>query len=113
MRAKAASGRPRLVLAFAEREVALGEGENVIGRDEGLAVSIDSPGVSRRHARITVRCDEASLEDLGSKNGTFVGDRRLDARMPLRDGDFIRLGKVCLVFQRLITGTSTDSVVET
>ncbi|HEX6739786.1 MAG TPA: FHA domain-containing protein, partial [Vicinamibacteria bacterium] len=94
-----AAGRPRLVLD--EREIALGDGENVIGRDEGLAVRIDSPGVSRRHARIVVRGDEASLEDLGSKNGTFVGEQRLEAPRLLADGDVISLGRhLRLVFAR-------------
>jgi DNA-binding winged helix-turn-helix (wHTH) protein len=89
--APAGAGRPCLVLA--EREIALLDGENVIGRDEGLAVRIDSPGVSRRHARIVVHGEEASLEDLGSKNGTFVGEERLQAPRLLAHGDVISLGR--------------------
>jgi DNA-binding winged helix-turn-helix (wHTH) protein len=84
-------GQPRLV--FADREVALGEGENVIGRDAGLAVRIDSPGVSRRHARIVVDRGAAALEDLGSKNGTFVGDQRVAAARALDEGDVVHLGR--------------------
>ena len=61
----------RLVLQ--DREVALRPGENLLGRvDDGVAW-IESPTVSRRHARILVEEDRAILEDLGSKNGTFVG----------------------------------------
>ena len=56
------------------RVIPLVEGENVLGRDEGVTVRIDVPGVSRRHACIRVAGDEATIEDLGSKNGTYVGD---------------------------------------
>ena len=48
----------------------LGEGEHVLGRDADAAVALDSPSVSRRHARIVVTASLATLEDLGSKNGT-------------------------------------------
>ena len=58
---------------------ALQDGVNVIGRDPDAAVWVDAPGVSRRHAQIVLENRTASLEDLGSKNGT-VGDRpALDA----------------------------------
>lgn len=52
------------------------EGENVLGRDEADVLEIESPTVSRRHARIVLG-DTATVEDLGSKNGTFVGNRRI------------------------------------
>jgi DNA-binding winged helix-turn-helix (wHTH) protein len=100
--ASAAEGRARILIAGGEgqrdREVALGEGEHVIGRDAGLAVTLDSPGVSRRHARIVVRGEEARLEDLGSKNGTFVGEERLAAAHLLEEGDVVHLGR----HQRLV-----------
>jgi pSer/pThr/pTyr-binding forkhead associated (FHA) protein len=78
----------------------LREGENVLGRDEGLSVSLDEPSVSRRHARITVAGQLAFLEDLGSRNGTFVRGNRVDGPVPIEDGDAIRLGWARLVFCR-------------
>src|SRR5437868_866955 len=51
------------------RLVPLGHGVNVLGRDADLAVCIDSPTGSRRHARIVITGDAAGLEDLGSKSG--------------------------------------------
>ena len=75
-------------------------GENVLGRSEEATVRIDAPGVSRRHARIVVTEDRATIEDLASKNGTFVGEPRLDRPTPLHDGDRIRLGRQLLVFRR-------------
>jgi len=105
-------GEAPCILIRDEQEIALKEGENILGRDPAADVAVEDASVSRHHARIVVQGVSVHIEDLGSKNGTFVGDRRLDAGMPLRDGDAIRLGKVCLVFHRLLTGASTESVVE-
>jgi pSer/pThr/pTyr-binding forkhead associated (FHA) protein len=64
-----------------------------IGR-EGCDVNLADPEVSRRHA--TVRTDErpggAAIADLGSRNGTWVNDRRIDEPTPLHAGDVVRLG---------------------
>jgi len=75
-------------------------GEHVLGRSEGAQVRLDAPGVSRRHARIVVTSEEATIEDLASKNGTFVGERRLEGPSALQDGDRVRLGSQLLVFRR-------------
>ena len=91
----------RLRLFLEDREIALREGENVLGRvDEGI-IWFESPTVSRRHARILVAGAAATLEDLGSKNGTFLGGRRLDSPSPVSDGDEIRLGRVRMTFRVL------------
>ena len=82
----------RLVLE--DREVALRQGENVLGRVEDGVAWIESPTVSRRHARILIEGGQAILEDLASKNGTFLRGQRISAPTPLRDGDAIRLGRV-------------------
>ena len=82
----------RLVLE--DHEVALRQGENVLGRVEEGAAWIESPTVSRRHARILIEGGQAILEDLASKNGTFLRGQRISAPTPLRDGDVIRLGRV-------------------
>ncbi|HUP48691.1 MAG TPA: FHA domain-containing protein [Thermoanaerobaculia bacterium] len=77
----------------------LAAGVNVIGRDDDCAVIIDFTGVSRRHARITVGEARITLEDLGSKNGTFVNDVRVAGEVELRDRDRIRLGGLPLTFR--------------
>jgi DNA-binding winged helix-turn-helix (wHTH) protein len=84
------------------RRVPLRPGENILGRDDG-GIRIDSPTVSRRHARISISGGEALLEDLGSKNGTFLrGVRVLTAAVRLTDGDEVRTGSV--VFRFRMTG---------
>jgi DNA-binding winged helix-turn-helix (wHTH) protein len=82
----------RLVLD--DREVTLRPGENLLGRVEDGVVWIESPTVSRRHARIIVDGGRVILEDLASKNGTFLRGQRISAPTPLVDGDVIRLGRV-------------------
>jgi DNA-binding winged helix-turn-helix (wHTH) protein len=84
-----------------DREVLLEAGENVIGRDVTAKVRIDSSDVSRRHARIVVDGESASIEDLGSKNGTSVWGRPITAPTPLRDGDRIGVCGVLLIFRHL------------
>lgn len=78
----------------------LPDGEHVLGRDSDLRLFVDAATVSRRHARLVVRGADATLEDLQSKNGTFVGDRRVLGSVPLADGDRIRLGSFVLTFRR-------------
>jgi pSer/pThr/pTyr-binding forkhead associated (FHA) protein len=70
-------------------------------------VYVDSSKVSRRHARILVTGNRAVLEDLGSKNGTYVRGRRIDAPTPLKDGDEIRVGSAGIVFHVFSGRTST------
>ena len=61
----------KLCVVLANRELVLMNGANVIGRDPDATIQIDARGVSRHHARILVSGDEATIEDLGSKNGTL------------------------------------------
>jgi DNA-binding winged helix-turn-helix (wHTH) protein len=98
-------------LLWGEHEVLLEEGENVLGRDPGTRGSIPDASISRRHARITVRGDAATLEDLDSKNGTWVGENRVVGPTPLSDGDTIRLGLVHLVFRAPPGSLSTTKTV--
>ena len=100
----------RMYLASADRQFPLTEGEVVIGRARDAAVRIDSGGVSRRHARILVQGAEARVEDLGSKNGTFVAGEQLSGARLLQDGDEIRVGPVALTFRVAVTTAVTDTV---
>ena len=85
-------------LLWGTDEIGLGEGDNFIGRAADCVVRIDSSKVSRHHARIRVARGEATLEDLGSKNGTFLRGKRIAAATVLIQGDEIRIGPVMLVF---------------
>jgi Transcriptional regulatory protein, C terminal/FHA domain len=93
------TGAPRVI--WGRRVTPLVEGENVLGRDENATVRIDVPGVSRRHARIDVRGNHATIQDLGSKNGTFLVEQEAPVTAPvlLLDGAAFRLGRIQLVFR--------------
>jgi hypothetical protein len=91
------------------RDVTLQEGEHVVGRDPDAEIFLDHPGISRRHALIRISRGEASIEDLGSKNGTFVEDQRVDGIRTVHDGDLIRVGSVRLTIRRLMAPRSTET----
>jgi DNA-binding winged helix-turn-helix (wHTH) protein len=99
-------------ILHARKRTALEPGETVIGRDPGAGLFIDDPSVSRRHARIVVTSESATLEDLGSKNGTYLGDRRVEAPVPLDDGARIRIGTVPLTFRMFSLPYSTQTAVD-
>jgi DNA-binding winged helix-turn-helix (wHTH) protein len=93
------TSRPAPRVVWVRRVFPLAEGDNVVGRDEDLSLRIDAPGISRRHAVIRVRAGEATIEDLGSKNGTYVRGGRLVGPVALQDGDIFVLGEVALSFR--------------
>jgi hypothetical protein len=97
-------------LIWGDRAIALREGENLIGREPDVAVWIDVYSVSRRHARIVVSGDQATLEDLGSKNGTFLKGEAVTRPAALSDGDRLRIGTVEMTVRRYAGAVSTQSV---
>ena len=98
-RARVVSEGRRPFLIHRHRRTALPAGESILGRGEDSLIPIESPSVSRRHARVLITSDEAQLQDLDSKNGTFVRGRKIQETTPLFDGDEIRLGTVRLQFR--------------
>jgi DNA-binding winged helix-turn-helix (wHTH) protein len=88
----------------------LSPGTHVVGRDKTSAVYLDSPSVSREHARVTVSASAASIEDLNSKNGTRVNGKEILGVTRLEDGDQIQMGLITLTF-RTNQGTSTETIV--
>jgi DNA-binding winged helix-turn-helix (wHTH) protein len=100
--ARSGSGRAtRLRLFLDDREIALREGENLLGRMDEGAAWLESPTVSRRHARIVVEGGKATLEDLGSKNGTFLRGEKITSPRLLADRDEILLGRIHMTFRVL------------
>jgi pSer/pThr/pTyr-binding forkhead associated (FHA) protein len=70
----------------------------LIGRDAECEVRLTDNSVSRRHAQILATGQGYAIEDLSSKNGTFVEQVKLNERAALRDGDLLRAGQVSLQF---------------
>ena len=103
-------GEVSFLVKWVNGRVTLDEGAHVLGRDPDVEIFLNSPGVSRRHALITISADRATIEDLGSKNGTFVGDQRVDGSRSLGDGDIIGVGSVKLTVKVLQTPSSTETI---
>ena len=67
----------------------------IVGRADDCDIKIDHPQVSRHHTRLTVQLDGILIEDLGSKNGTFVNGRRVSGYL-LQEGDILGIGPLTL-----------------
>jgi DNA-binding winged helix-turn-helix (wHTH) protein len=94
-------------LVAAGRHIPLIEGENIIGRDLEVNVHLDYATVSRRHARLSVGSTGATLEDLGSKNGTLFDGRPVTEPKLLRHGDRFVCGQILLTYHELRSGQAT------
>jgi DNA-binding winged helix-turn-helix (wHTH) protein len=85
------------------------QGSTVIGRTEDADIHIDKTEVSRCHAMITVQGTTAIIEDLGSKNGTFVNGHQVAGPTPLANGDEIWIGRSVARMRFLIEGEATKT----
>jgi hypothetical protein len=99
----AANLDPRLVVESsptlaAGREIALGGGLT-IGRSEAADISISDQFVSHMHAQVTRRGAYHFVVDLGSTNGTFLNDRRIESDAQLKVHDSLRIGQSILRYE--------------
>ena len=90
--------------------VPLRAGETVLGREGDGVVPLPSPSVSRRHAALTLEGPAARLSDLGSKNGTFVDEVKVDQPIVLRDGARLRFGTLEVTYRSAAQTSPTDTV---
>ncbi len=111
-------GRPFLVYRDgdgAQRIVTVEEGTVAlwVGRGDSADLRLDwDEEVSALHAQIEVVRDECTLLDDGlSRNGSFVGEQRVDGRRRLRDGDTLRFGRTAVLFRRPGEGAPEATVV--
>ena len=106
---KTDAGRSYRVIV-GDREITLPVGQHILGRSNEAAIFVDSIGVSRQHARISIGADGARLEDLGSKNGTKLNGQPVETPTTLFDGALIVLGTTALKFRIFETPDSTETV---
>jgi pSer/pThr/pTyr-binding forkhead associated (FHA) protein len=78
----------------------LGRRINVIGRAENLPMQILDDMVSRKHLRIRYNeeTSEHTAEDMNSKHGVLVNNRKITEPVALKEGDEIRIGQTTLMF---------------
>ncbi len=101
---------PSYSIAYGRQEFLLAPGANVIGRDPDVQIYIDHASVSRRHASIVIDAHRVTMEDLNSRNGTFVNGQRISGPTQISDGAIIGLGPIVLRFVVLTAPASTQPV---
>ncbi len=79
-------------------EFALDRDAHEVGRDEDVAIRVDEPLVSRRHASIQKRGEGWVVVDLGSTNFTRVNGQRVRRERELEHGDELSFGRARFVF---------------
>ncbi len=104
------AGQPSFSVLLGDDEIPLRSGENGIGRDPRGVVVINVPEVSRNHARLVLAGSRLTLEDLDSKNGTFVGTQRVNGPVEVSDGDEILIGTIKLRLVRVDPMRTTATV---
>ena len=106
----AGASAPAGWLVSPNAQIPLATGPHVLGREGPGVIGLQSTAISRRHARIVIDEHGARVEDLGSKNGTYVNDRRVERLTPVTDGDQVRFASLLFTFRLAQPGGSTDTM---
>jgi pSer/pThr/pTyr-binding forkhead associated (FHA) protein len=93
------------------RLIRLIAGETVLGRSEEVAGKLRDPSASQRHAKVLLHDNGYVLVDLGSTNGTFLNEERLEGPVLLTHGDNVRIGKTVLRFLAKRRGARPNETV--
>jgi two-component system cell cycle response regulator len=76
----------------------LNPGETVVGRNPDCAIPLDFSGISRRHFTVEVSEAGATVSDLGSANGTYLNNQKLESPTLLKRGDVIKIGSIAMKY---------------
>jgi pSer/pThr/pTyr-binding forkhead associated (FHA) protein len=76
----------------ARKDITLSPGRYLIGRQKDAQLRLPLPSVSRHHCEVVHEGEDLRVRDLGSSNGTFCNDERLEAERSLRAGDVLAVG---------------------
>lgn len=77
------------------REIKINVPEFVIGRGEKAQLRTSSDLISREHCVIRLKEGKVEIEDLGSRNGSFINDKQLKGAYQAKSGDQLKVGKLC------------------
>ena len=106
-RAVVVPAAPSFWIRWRQDLLPLSTGKNVVGRGHEADVRIPLSEVSRRHALVIVEGTRVTIEDLGSRNGTFVGGRPVKKATVLSDGDELGFGPERATFCAPSASTAT------
>ena len=101
-------GQSCLVVFYGQtlgRRYFLDKPEQIIGRSDTANIQVDQDSVSRSHAKLTTAENKSYITDMGSTNGTFVNNLRVD-HTELRDGDLLRVGQTIFKY---LSGSNIES----
>jgi len=87
-----------------QKEYELVQREVLVGRDQGCDIVIDDDSVSRQHARLVLENGSYVIEDLQSRNGTYVNGEKIDGKVPLSDADDVAIGITAFTFRAFQPG---------
>ncbi|MAZ47342.1 MAG: GGDEF domain-containing protein [Halobacteriovoraceae bacterium] len=74
-------------------------GETIVGRNPDCTIPLDFQGISRQHFKVEVdNNDNAVVSDLGSSNGTYLNNQKIDTASSLNKGDMVKIGSIALKF---------------
>ena len=76
----------------------LPDGETIVGRSPECSIPLEFQGISRKHFKVLVRNENCEIEDLGSSNGTFLNNQKLEGNAKVSKGDVIKLGSIALKY---------------
>jgi diguanylate cyclase (GGDEF)-like protein len=74
------------------------DGEATVGRNPDCTIPLEFQGISRKHFNVKVKDDSAIVEDLGSANGTYINNTKMEGNQALTKGDMVKLGSIALKF---------------
>jgi diguanylate cyclase (GGDEF)-like protein len=74
------------------------DGETIVGRNPDCTIPLEFQGISRKHFKVQVTGDNAIVQDLGSANGTFVNNTKIENGLTLNKGDMVKLGSIALKY---------------
>ena len=95
-------------LKIGARTLKLPEGTSEVGRSPDCWLTLDDDLASRTHARFHVGEEGVELEDLDSRNGTFINGEQLEGKRRLHDGDKLRIGRELVTFIGELDGEDKD-----
>ena len=101
---KATKGTPRVLEIVdgpnAGQSVLLGNGPIILGRGTDAAIRLDDDFVSTRHAQFFTQGGRWFVEDMGSTNGTYIGQQRLTTAVEIGIGNPVRMGKTIVELRK-------------
>jgi|HubBroStandDraft_4_1064222.scaffolds.fasta_scaffold115990_2 hypothetical protein len=100
----------RFRLRYLHHDLALNEGQFVVGRSATCQLSLDDALISRRHAMIVVSGENVTVEDLASRNGVLVNGTRITEKTVIRPGDKITVGAQDLTLLSARAASAKDTM---